>query len=647
MKRITLTLLLLLAASASARMGVSNGYDLDALWARAADYELDTLDAVLLLEQRDVTLEGRHRTTHVHRVVWIGTRAGLGAHADLRVPWNSDFATLEVKKLRTWRDGRWWPGADVVSPTAVVETLPYAVAHAYDYAGLRETMLLHDGVELPCIMETEYVIFEQGVAPGGDDGCFVFPQNDPSVRTVFSVTSNRAPVRAVEHNGVSAAAVSGTTRTWTLEDVPRLRLPHTGDPAAYEPCVRWSTWESWDAAGEQYVREFDQPAVLDDATRAELDERLEGCLSDYEKLLAVNALVDETVADVHYDAGYWGPNLRTAARVRETGYAHARDRLVLVLALLKAADLMPQPAFELTTRGAFDPEVPGLHGWTGLQLKVNRVGPGLLLDPASGAVTAVRDLDRRVRWDPLWDDAPELVGDHRFPTTTIDRDDPAAKPIDPDDMEILAEPALLRLRLDLAAAESGWTGRGAVDAEHALSPWARAAGADGELDATLDALTTSVLAGAETTGRGVLRFEPTVLEATMTFTLAEPEPDARGRLELVIGDPDGGLLTLLPHDVDPAREHRESPVLLTSHPAQVITVHLETGGRTVVAAPEPVDLENSAGRYHVRVTRADDAIEVERWLSLHPGPLPAADWPALRALLLEEADPIHRTVLLK
>ena len=165
-------------------MGTSQGYDLDALWSSArSQHDPATEDAIVLLEARKITIAANgNEVTRVHRIVWIGTAIGIRSYADLRVPWNSATSTLNVVALRTWRDGRWWPDASNVSETAVVETLPYAVALADDYTSLRETMLLHDGVELPCIMETVYEIETRGAAAAGADGRWVFPQRDPAIR---------------------------------------------------------------------------------------------------------------------------------------------------------------------------------------------------------------------------------------------------------------------------------------------------------------------------------------------------------------------------------------------------------------------------------------------------------------------------------
>ena len=122
------------------------------------------------------------------------------------IPWNTETCTLEVDVLRTWRDGRWWPDPSRISDTAVVHTLPHALDHADDYTVMRETMLLHDGVELPCIMETAYTITEKCVP--GADGVFVFPSIDPAVVTELAVTAAagcrraaRSRERCASHRG--------------------------------------------------------------------------------------------------------------------------------------------------------------------------------------------------------------------------------------------------------------------------------------------------------------------------------------------------------------------------------------------------------------------------------------------------------------
>ena len=205
---LTIAVMSVAAPSIAAEMGVSGGHDLDQLWARAqADRDLSGEDAVLLLESHQVTMDADGAlATRVHRVVWIGSSVGIRSYADLRVPWNTATSQLDVEILRTWRDGHWWPDAETISETAVVHTLPYAVNRADDYTTMRETMLLHDGVELPCIMETAYTITETGLP--GADGVFVMPRRDFSALTELQVTVPAAMALHYEMlNGVMEPAV--------------------------------------------------------------------------------------------------------------------------------------------------------------------------------------------------------------------------------------------------------------------------------------------------------------------------------------------------------------------------------------------------------------------------------------------------------
>ena len=171
----------------AASMGSSNGHDLDALLDRARETcDFSEEDAVILLESRSVSIgDDGMMKTRVHSVVWIGTGTATHEYADLRIPWNSSFSRLDVVRLRTWREGMWYPSESEVSETAVVETLPYAVARADDYTAMRETMLLHDGIEPPCVIETVFEITEKEGLSGGDDGLWIFQRDDRAMSVEF------------------------------------------------------------------------------------------------------------------------------------------------------------------------------------------------------------------------------------------------------------------------------------------------------------------------------------------------------------------------------------------------------------------------------------------------------------------------------
>ena len=616
-------------------MGISGGHDLHELLSRArARFDFGDHDAVLLLESRHVVVDAEGAvTTQIRRVVRIGTAMGIRDHADLRIPYNSDTSKMTVTALRTWRDDTWWPGEAEVSPTAVVETLPFVLAQADDYTGMRETMLLHDGVELPCVMETAYEIEERGAARPGVDGLWIFPQRDPAVLVEFNVTvptgeslnfrcGNGAPEPVV-----TRGTDGSITYAWTMEDVERLGSPSIADPAAYAPFVAWSTWESWKALGRRIASVFDEAAVLSEALADTLGARLVDEPSAGARARRVAAFVNESTRSVHYEPRFWAFSPRPASRTWETAYGHALDRAVLAAALFRRAGLDANPVYRSTGAGDMDLTVPGLSRFEPIGIHVSGHGLGAFYDPTEGTLTdGPAPLCGRVVWKPGKDDEPSMERGSRDPEATSRFD----------------------LVLALEPDENGeWTGTGFLSADGCLSVHAEMVGLHGEALALLNGIAGSVVSGAT-----VENFNPEVFtrdEVVVGFDVSVkiPAPDDRGRTLVVIGDPARGVMTRLPHDVHTYHEHRTSPVMLPCGMTQWITLRLRTGGREIVHLPEAREIQNGAGEHVVRTGNKDGWVTIERGLTLRRATIVPEEWPSLRALLLEEADPANRTVFLK
>ncbi len=610
MKRTTIITLslVMLASAATAGMGVSRGHDLDDLWLRAQDgYDLDTLDAVLLLEGRhvEITPHGDLSTT-VHRVVWIGTKAGLNAHADLRIPWNSDTSKLEVGLLRTWRDERWWPSPDQVSETAVVNTLPYAIDRCPDYAGMRETMLLHDGVELPCIMETTYTITERGVAAPGADDYFVMTQRDPAVRVEYRVTAPKIPVQTRSLNGAPEPMIEGNSRVWLLEDVPRLRLPITLQPVRYEPTLMWSSWPNHESMMTSYTSPLETAAVIDAALADTVAARLDTVGSDFARVRTIVDMLTTGVRGIHYDDAYWARTPRTAGLVWDTAYGHDLDRTVLALALFRTAGLSADLAL-WATDGPFVDDFPCSALLDRRQVRIlDRAGnPLTFFDPAHNALLPVA--------------GPEYDGE-----------------------------SSLRLDLHLTPDDEGdWSGRGLLVGHGALSPHIHMAGVDDEATEHIDAMIDAALLGATITGHNPEIFMPRRVEIGFGFDFAPGEADEDSRIRIDLGNLPGGVFDELPHDVRLEDTIRESPVFLHSSPQQSVTLRIALDGLSVVRAPEPRTVANKAGVFEMTVVVDNDLLEITRTLSIAGTHHPADRWSDLRTLLLEDVDPANQVVMLQ
>lgn len=616
----------------AANMGVSQGHDLDALWARAQEsFDLKTHDAVLLLESRQVTImENGNLITRVHRVVWIGTEMGIYDHADLRIPWNSATSSFTVVALRTWNDGRWWPHESEVSETAVVETLPFALALADDYTPMHETMLLHDGVELPCIMETIYEIEEQGAARYGADDLFVLWQGDPALHVVYELTVPPELVPIYRSmNGAPEPEVStnpdGTMRyTWSKENTSRLWWPRIAHPAVYAPSVMWSTWKDWKTLGRVVASSFDDAAVLSEALADSLAERVKYEPSSDAKFRAAADLVAEWTRGVDYDWSFWRFLPRMAARTWETGYGHALDRAALAAALFREAGFRAQPIFRSAPSIDLDWGIPGLSQFEDFALLVEYEGVRRIFDPAADSYESeYLGLYGRTVWYPAGD---------------------SAVPVRPSSDAVGGFEMILTLT---PSDDGGWNGKGFLDAYGNLSTYDAMSGLDGKVLDHLNSIVQSVLPETKVGGFNPEAFDPERVTLGFDFEIGEVEPDDGGRISLIVGDPDGGIIGTLPTDVHIFEEYRRTPIHLAGRMVQHIELRIVAGDREIVYLPEPYEADKKVGRFELTVEHEGEWITIWRELEIGYPALHYENWYPLRALLLDEQDPAHRTIILK
>ncbi len=626
MKKILLTVVVmsLTTSSLAVEMGNSGGHNLDELWARAqADRDLSAEDAVLLLESQQITL-GADGTlaTRVHRVVWIGSSVGIRSYADLRVPWNTATSQLDVEILRTWRDGRWWPDAETISETAVVHTLPYAVNRADDYTTMRETMLLHDGVELPCIMETAYTITETGLP--GADGVFVMPRRDFSALTELQVTVPAASALHYEMlNGVTEPVVEenegAVTTSWVMENVPSLLTPVTDAPAAYEPAIVWSTWSEWTALRDHWRTAFDEAAVLDEALTDSLDTWVEHAPSYWSRLQTVTDQVNRYVRGIHYPDRFWTFTQRDAVRTWDTAYGHPLGRAVLAAALLRAAGYEVTPIFVGAGHSLVGPEIARLNGMGKLHLSI-KGDPAGLYDPDQGSLSGQAPLIGLPIWrtDQFFE---PFLGNSQWANR-------------------------LEVTVTLESGDDGhWQGSGQFHAAGVFCPQGDMAGMDEGARDYLTGVVGGVIDGASLEWTNPEIFHQHQVIFGFGVDVEKPEPEASGRTRLIVGSPGHGLASRA-GSIHLYEDVRKSPVMLAGPMEQLVKVRLKVGEMEAAHLPEPVFLVNEAGEFTVTSTTKDGWITIERELKLTADSYPAEMWSQLRALLLEDADPANGVILL-
>jgi hypothetical protein len=515
-----------------------------------------------------------------------------------------------------------------------VPTTPGALQSADDYTTIRETMLLHDGVEVPCIVETIYRIEERVPVRHGSDGLWVIPGRDPAVLTILEV---EAPIAVTLHhaevNGAPEPEVidSGTANTyvWRAELTDRLPRPLTVDVEAYAPCVVWSTWTNWDALAEAVLSSADDAAVLNEVITDTIARLVEARPLPLARAEAVAEFVNETTRPVRYDDSFWHFSPRTAERTWETAYGHALDRALLAAALFGEVGCDAQRLYVgATLEGADD--VPALSRFDGPMLYPE--GAGAHYDPMRGEMQHGREEHAgRTIWVPDRDSKPHAVpaGRSRYElTVTLDAED-----------------------------EGGWTGSGLLVTDGVLTAFPEIVGIGGEAGTHLGRVAGSALAGAEVEDHSLALLREAAVVAGFALSLDKPEADEAGRIRLEMGSPAGGVTSRLPSDVHLHSERRDSPVRLAGPMQQTFTLVLELGDLETVRLPDERSLENIAGSFDLNVEQGTDRITVTRTLVLNP---PAAVdpvarpilvtpdvWPDLRALLLEESDHRNRVLLLE
>jgi hypothetical protein len=610
----------------------SGEHDIEVLIQRAGKaFELDEEDAVFLFDAaRDAWSADGRRVRSVHRIVYIRTGHAIRSYADLRVPYDASRQRLTVTALRTWRlsDRQWIDSG----PTAQVDTLPFALDRAPDYAGRREMMLLHDGVELPCVLETAYAIEDIEPYRAGGHGLWTFARGEPTVvsRLVLGFPAGSAPSFAASTDVPEPVrgrdeALGLETLAFEMGPVEPSPYPPAPEPLVRDPHVTWSTFGDWASLGRQLQERFTAAQELTDEARDRLAEHLETARTAAERARLVAGFVADSTRLVDYESDWW-PAPRRAKRTWETAYGSRLDRIVLAAALYREAGLEATLAFRGRSFGDVDVRVPNLRWTDGPGLRIAGEGIEGSFDPVSSEFTQGPSAWlARADWRPATDEAPS-VGRH-----TGDA------------------PSRLEVRLDLHydSENERWKGNGVLTATFALCPFEQMTGLESEARDYLGSVAGAVLDGAEITGYNPESFDPS--KVTVGFEIEAPvgERDALDRLQLRISDPEG-LSPLFEHAaIHVHEERRGSDIVLPTAIEQRLKLHLDTGDLEVVRLPAPSTSANDAGRFVITADEIDGEVVLTRDLSLAKSRYAPEEWPALRLLLLADGREGNRLVLMK
>ncbi len=614
-------------------------------------FDLDSQDAVILFDGYEVyQLQDERLKRRVHRIVWLSGSSVKGHYADHRIPYDDAHQTFTVEVLRTWRDGEWWDS----DTTGIVETLPFAVQKAYDYSTMREMMLLHDGVELPCILEVVYLIEDKapssnqqgmiekdypprsagGESKGGAEGLYLFAKEDPVVISQFSLglpsggkphvfASEEVPGVVVETD----EELDLDVYTYRMERLPAVPRPHTIDPASYTPHVVWSTWESWQKYGSDLKRSFESALELDDALKDSLEDLLDDARALTEKASLIAEFVKRSTRYINYSERYWIWYPRKANRTYTTGYGHRLDRAILAAALFREAGFLVFPFYRSEGYGDINEGVASTSRMDGIGVWISGKGEvEAYYDPVASKVhNGLSPIFGHTIWIPGSGDKPAVTWRGEGIVSKLE----------------------VRLSISYDSEDELWHGRGFYKTTQGFTPFDRMEGLDDQAKDYLQSVVAGVLKGAEVMNYNPVIFNRFTIALGFEFTVPPDEEDSFGRFNLTIGEPAGGILAMVPEDVSLYMEERGSPVRLPGQMEQVVELSLDSEGWGLIYLPEDRTLENDAGSFSLQTVEKDDRIKITRLLNLGRAYYTAGDWDQLRKLLLSDQNERSRTVLLR
>lgn len=620
---------LLAVSPAQAQQSYDGRFDIAALKATAQQrFDCAGQDAVILAEgQQMLWLPDGRLSTIIHRIVWINSRLAIGLYADNRVPYDHERCTFTPLALRTWRDKQWWP----TDTTGFVETLPFAVNKAYDYAHMREMMLLHNGISDQCIVEMAYRIEDKAPFRGGADGFWLFAREEPAVESWFElgVPAGTKPTISIA-NGAPAAEQTSDPKSgldvyrWNMSAVTAAPRPHIPDPARTLPHIIWSTWPDWRERGARLHSAFDAAAQLDPPLSAAVDSLKRAARTATELAGMITGFINDKVASVHYPESFWRTALRSAGKTFATAYGHSLDRAILAAALFRGAGFDARPAYIGQGVGPMENDVPSLARFGEMKLHLTGNGIEAFYDPWEGTISFGNKMVRnRVVWSPGDDRPAEVSGG------TDDRGEIA-----------------VRVELSFEAEKNKFTGAGYLSTAGGLCVFDRMSGVDGKAKTYLNALVSGLLKGTGVTEYTPDRFEPAAAAATFTVELAKPEPNDQGDVPLVLGNPVGGIIDNLPSGIEMVVPKRWSSVYLPFPMTQRIELRLNLRSWKAAFVPVNQTIENVVGRFAVTSEIKDSQLIVIRVLQLTKTVIGPEEWPLLRQLLLAENHEKNRTILL-
>lgn len=610
---------------------ISGQQDINVLMATAQKtFDFKTQDAVILFDGKrfDWMPDGR-LVEYTHQIIWIGTDYAIEHYGDRRLPFDAEHCSFKAVTVRTWRDNQWWETGE----TGIVETLPADLQNAYDYTNMREMMLLHIGIEIPCILEVAYVIEDKAPFRKDIEGIWSFKRNEPSVATWFGLglpigikpqfqASPDVPgyeIESDEKNGLNVY-------WWKMGPLEAIPAPRNDDFYAEVPYIAWSTWSSWKEYGDFIANIFKSNTAISDSLAAALDTVIMDARTPSEKAGQIAEFIGAQTQYIDYPERFWTNSPRIAVQTFNTAYGHRLDRAILATALFGKMGFTAIPIYISVGPNDISSDLPSLGRMNRISLVISDNTFNSIYDPSSGALALGNTpFANRTIWLPGLDIRPRFI---RADTT------------DGNDFYIRAD-------IEFDSKNNVFKGTGYIHTGKMLNIYGDLAGVSGETKSYLGKVLSGLFGDAKITDFNPDKFDENEVSIGFAFEFKKPDLDDFDRLGLAIGEPIGGLIEHLPANVKLYDHYRTSGIYLPDKLMQKIEIRLKLDGLELVYFPEESAFINDCGSFKLMSEKNADRLILTRELELTQADYSADKWQSFRALLLNETNEKNKTVILK
>ncbi len=584
-------------------------------------------DVLVLSDARTVTLAADGRVTQtVVRVEKILTFQGMDLAGDPKVSFNSQTQELRDYRLRTLTaDGE----VREARANSFNEMTPYELERAPAYTAWREMVMTKVGLDVGCVVESQWTVADKTPWRRFYDGDFLFAEPPPSLeRTVAVTVPGGTALHYAFFNGTAEPVVradgTGTTYTWRLRDGAALPVGRAREEELWAaPRLLVTTCPDWATANKVFGPLVDAAVAAGSPKIAQkADALVKGAVTEFQKALALQRYVAEAINTVEWPLSDFGYAPRTAAQVFDSGYGHALDKAVLLCAMLQRVGIWAAPAAcRPAPQGLPDPgAVPCMAQMSRIIVHSKVDGATLWFDPVAPLAESSQRNFRDFKGLPLTAGFGEL---HTMPALEA-----------PD--RLLAD-----LRATLASNFS-YEGEGTLELDGAYSPFYGWQGSAEALKSGVEEYLGGILPGAELTAHSVALLSPARTRVALKFKGQIPEEPKGPRL-LKTGLPAGSLLARLPQM---HRSVRELPLLLGWPGEETVTLALALPKNLFPTyLPEEIQVTGEAGSGSQRWTTADGALRMSLEIRIPSRVIGPKTYPALRELWGRLTAPPARTVL--